>query len=294
MPSPRREPVAAPPRFDPLDPSQIGASLRRAIEERDLTSFPPPQFTGAGLYAIYWVGSGGIYDRLRDRDAPVYVGKAEAGNSSYGYEPDYGEKKLWGRIDKHARRVAEVEGNPDAGITRTDFRVRYLPLDDAWIVLGERALLRAYRPVLWNSIMNGFGSNPPGQARTNPLSVWDTIHPGRRAAGMPNRFMTRREMLDRVARGVEISVMGEGTEREAALTALRTEKLPVIWALADRKDPDRRMRVFDETRFLAEARRLSLTLGPDDYRLATATAADQAAAAAEQDVERTPGQDRDE
>ena len=87
--------------------------------------------------------------------------------------------KLYNRIAKHAHSVQEVADAPGAGgnLAVDDFEVRYLLLDDVWIVLGERALLRAYAPVLWNTLALGFGANKPGTARGNARSVWDTIHP---------------------------------------------------------------------------------------------------------------------
>jgi hypothetical protein len=272
VPARRRRDVPSPPRFDPLHPAEIGRLLRERLEEQELTSFPPPEFLGAGLYAIYWVGKLPLYSRLKDTMVPVYVGKAEAGNSSYGYEPNYDANKLWKRIEKHANSVREVEGPSSTAIHRDDFRVRFLALDDAWIVLGERALLREYRPVLWNSIMNGFGSNPPGTARKNARSVWDTVHPGRPRAGqLPNRKFTLGEMLERIERGIEISLTPEGKRRNDLLDQLRSERYPVIWAPAKDRDPNQRLRVSDEHRFLAEIERMGISISDNDYRTVAAS-----------------------
>ena len=128
-----------------------------------------------------------------EREVPVYVGKAEAGNSSYGEPTDENGFQLFKRMVKHSKSVIEANVN----LSTDDLRVRHLPLDDAWIVLGERALLRAYRPVLWNTIMPGFGANPPGTDRRNARSIWDTVHPGRPRAG---RLCNRRFTLDEQAR----------------------------------------------------------------------------------------------
>jgi hypothetical protein len=232
-------------KFDPLRLDILSENLRQALDERSRVSFPPPErFSGAGLYALYYKGPLPIYVGLRDRDIPVYVGKAEAGNSSYGDPPDEGRPKLYNRIVKHARSIKEVT---DAGgdIRIDDFDVRYLLLDDVWIVLGERALLRAYAPVLWNTLMPGFGANPPGSARQNARSIWDTIHPGRRrAGGVCNRRFTRSEMEDRVLRGVNISLMGELSRRQAALAYLRGARAQMIWSPPRRGARDRRFRVF--------------------------------------------------
>lgn len=231
--------------------------------------FPPTPFAGAGLYALYYRGALPLYAPLvADGRAPIYVGKAEAGNSRLGEEPDYDADKLWERIVKHSGSIREVESSNERPIRRDDFRVRYLPLDDAWIVLGERALLREYRPVLWSSIMDGFGSNPPGTGRSNGRSVWDTVHPGRaRAGAWPNRKRTLDEMLSWVEQGIRVSLMPEGADRQAALIDLRSDKPPVIWSPAPNRDPDRRPLVGDERRFLAEVERLGLIIAPTEYRV---------------------------
>ncbi|MFI9009920.1 Eco29kI family restriction endonuclease [Actinosynnema sp. NPDC053489] len=255
-----------PVRFNPLNPIAIGSILRWQLEAQELLTFPLEQFSGAGLYALYYTGNriadySPIVDAFNQgRYIPLYVGKAEAGNSSYGYEPDYSAMKLHARIAKHANSLLEVEKFDKEKVFRlSDFRVRYLSLDDAWIVLGERALLREYRPVLWNTIANGFGSNPPGTARANARSVWDTVHPGRERAGLlPNRSLTLEEMRSRIKRGIEISLMNDEFSRDGKLRQLKNERPSVIWAPARKDDKDRRMRVFDERRFLREVDRLGI------------------------------------
>ena len=147
-----------------------------------------------GLYALYYVGDLPIYSTLKQHDPPVpiYVGKAEAGSSSYG-RPLSGTDatKLSNRIKDHARSIRQATEN----LRTEDFRVRYLVLSDAWIVLGESALLQAYYPVLWNTFVTGFGSNAAGTDRRNGRSIWDTLHGGRPRAGRlpPNRSYTRPE-----------------------------------------------------------------------------------------------------
>lgn len=283
VPTRRRvTPVQAPDRYNPLDPKEIGRSLREKLEQQEALTFPPEKFAGAGLYAIYWAGDHPLYARLRGTFVPLYVGKAEAGNSSYGFEPDYTRDKLWRRIEKHSKSVSEVSRTDEADtLNLTDFRVRFLCLEDAWIVLGERALLAEYRPVLWNTIMNGFGSNPPGTARRNARSVWDTVHPGRERAGyLPNRGLTLEEMLARIARGIDISLMPSGPEKETAISQLQAERPPVIWAPAKSRDSDKRMRVADPERFNREVERMGITVEPVDYRVVGADEVEDEAEAA--------------
>lgn len=251
---PRRRGTAHEPehKFDPLRLDILSRNLREALDARPRVEFPPAdRFAGAGLYALYYKGPMELYGELRDHDVPIYVGKAEAGNSSYGEPFNEQLPKLHDRIAKHASSVREV-ANHGGGISSDHFEVRYLLLDDLWIVLGERALLRAYAPVLWNTIMPGFGGNPPGTARNNARSIWDTIHPGRlRAGNVCNRRFTHSEMVDRIQRGIEISLMPEGEERDEALRKFKT-RAQMIWEPAREGSRDKRLRVFRVDAFVNE------------------------------------------
>jgi hypothetical protein len=241
--------------FNPLGLDMLSQNLQSALNSRP--RFPLadlPKFVGAGLYALYYIGDLPLYEGLRNRNIPIYVGKAEAGNSSYGDAPDDTKPKLYERIvDKHAASIGETSTSSGANLRVEDFEVRYLLLDDVWIVLGERALLRAYSPVIWNTLMPGFGANPPGTARRNARSVWDTIHPGRPRAGrICNRRYTRSEMEKRVKRGIGISLMDAGVDREAALKALRDSRADMIWSPPRKGERDRRLKVFRAGAFIQE------------------------------------------
>lgn len=254
-------------KFDPLRLDILSQNLKSALDQCNLSTFPPAQrFAGAGLYALYYKGNLPFYENLRNKNIPIYVGKAEAGNSSYGDPSSESEPKLYNRIAKHARSIREVA---DAGgnLSVDDFDVRYLLLDDVWIVLGERALLRAYAPVLWNTLMHGFGANPSGSARQNARSIWDTIHPGRpRAGGICNRSYTRSEMEERVKHGIEISLMPEGPDRNRALRALRAQRAQMIWSEARSGEADNRRRVFRVDVFIKENAAIQSSITPRDWR----------------------------
>ena len=277
MPHPAADPLTRnqDERFNPLDPTEIGRVLQERLDKEEFQPFPPERFNGSGLYAIYAAQQLDLYAGLQGTNIPIYVGKAEAGNSSYGFAPDYSAPKLWNRIVKHAGSVGEVTGEGAHRLTTTDLRVRYLKLDDAWIVLGERALLRQYGPVLWNTLMNGFGSNPPGSARKNARSAWDTVHPGRQRAGqLPNRYFTLAELEQQVRRGVEISLMEDAETKLHAVEALRTRRPAKMWSPAA-AGRDSRIVVHDAHRFLDEVERMGLTIASTDFRIAEAPLRDE-------------------
>lgn len=255
-------------RFNPLALEIVGHNLRDGLEDRPRIRLDRlPTSKGAGLYALYYIGDLDLYRALSGTDVPVYVGKAEAGNSSYGDAPDETQPRLYKRItEKHAKSIREVADNR-GNIAPSDFEVRHILLEDVWIVLGERALLRAYAPVLWNTLMPGFGANPPGTARKNARSIWDTIHPGRPRAGeVCNRRFTRAEMENRIRDGIAISQMEPGKQRDAALKTLRDHKVSTIWAPAKEKSKDKRFRVFRADSFKSENQAINSPITKDEWR----------------------------
>ena len=247
--------IPAPEPYNPLSEDSLSESLRRKLEEQPLLPCPPPAFRGAGLYALYYVGNLAIYAALKQHDppAPIYVGKAEAGSSSYG-RPNSGTEatKLLDRIKEHARSIRQATEN----LRIEDFQVRYLVLNDAWIVLGESALLQAYYPVLWNTFVTGFGSNAAGADRKNGRSIWDTLHGGRPRARRlpPNRSYTQGEADQLVVEAVDLF---HASAYGAAATpdTVPKRKRRAIWTAGKPGDP---IRVHDRTRYLAEMNRIGL------------------------------------
>ncbi len=256
---PRRRDLPRADAFDPLARLSLENVLRERLEAQPRVALPPDQFKGAGIYALYYQGDLPLYRSLSGTQVPIYVGKAEAGNSDYGDLPDEDGFQLSNRIRKHAASIGQAEN-----IATTDFLVRYLPLDDAWIVLSERALLRAYRPVLWNTIVSGFGANPPGVARKNARSEWDTQHPGRdRAGGLCHRHWTYEEQVQRITRAIELSLLPDGPARTEGINQLRAQQRQAIWRP---NNHGRRILVRDRARFEGEMARLGLEIpGEVDY-----------------------------
>ncbi|MFD6939000.1 Eco29kI family restriction endonuclease [Streptomyces goshikiensis] len=252
---------ATSPQFDPLGLDLLGRNLREEMDGRPrmpLGTLKP--FPGAGLYALYYKGDLDVYKKLKGLDIPLYVGKASAGDSSYGDPPDMTERKLFGRIRDHRSSIKQT-GNLDP----SHFDVKFLTLDDIWIVLGERALLRAYSPVLWNTVMTGFGGNSPGQGRRNARSVWDSIHPGRKRAArlLCNRNYSDLEMRKLISDGIGISLMGAGEQRDKELKEFRNRTAQTIWEEAQGSGQgSKSVLVFRESVFVEENSRFGFDLRP--------------------------------
>lgn len=269
---------ATSPQFDPLGLDLLGRNLREEMDGRPrmpLSEVKP--FPGAGLYALYYKGDLEVYKELKGLDIPIYVGKASASDSSYGDPPDMAERKLFGRIRDHRSSIKQADN-----IDPSHFDVRFLTLDDIWIVLGERALLRAYSPVLWNTVMTGFGGNSPGRGRRNARSVWDSIHPGRKRAAslLCNRNYSDAEMRKLISDGIGISLMEAGEQRDKELKEFRNRPAQTIWEEAQGGQGPKPVLVFRESVFVEENGRFGFDLSTLEWELADApkqTTAEEAA-----------------
>lgn len=167
--------VYEPMSFDPLSTERITNTICEMFERQPLVSMAKeiPRFEGAGLYAIYYLGNSDPYKALANLQVPVYVGQSLSNNSSTGKKKD-GLFPVCDRLRKH--RVSIIDG----GLLVDEFRFRALLMPDVHTNLGEKGLIRGYKPV-WNSILTGFGSNEQGSAtRKSKKSKWDTVHSGRR------------------------------------------------------------------------------------------------------------------
>ncbi len=172
------------PLFNPLDKHNLGVSVADALLERPVTNLPPNEpFNGAGIYAIYYQGTDfepyrGIGDANRRGKYrwPIYVGKAvpagaRKGGFGLGINPG---KVLYQRLHEHARSIEQA-----VNLELSDFRCRYLVVEDIWIPLGESLLIENLSPV-WNKVLDGFGNHDPGRGRyKQKRSSWDLLHPGR-------------------------------------------------------------------------------------------------------------------
>jgi Eco29kI restriction endonuclease len=171
------------PPYNPLDKLNLGLSIAKALLETDARPLAENgQLRGAGVYAIYYIGSFRAYAPIaaRNRDdkfgQPIYVGKAiPKGGRKGGLAPAQATgTALRDRLRQHA-----VSINQTRNLELADFFFRSLVIDDIWIPLGENMLIEQFKPV-WNLVIDGFGNNDPGVGRTKQKrSPWDVLHPGR-------------------------------------------------------------------------------------------------------------------
>ena len=190
--------------FNPLDKIHLGESIREALLRQDARPLSNRnQFDGAGIYAIYYVGTYPAYELIAEKNAggrfelPIYVGKAvPAGARKGGLLGNAPTTALAKRIREHANTIAEAEN-----LTLEDFYVRHLVVDDIWIPLGETLLIHSFAPV-WNKIVNGFGNHTPGKGRNKQcVSAWDMLHPGRmwvNNLGLPLNPQSQRQWIEHV------------------------------------------------------------------------------------------------
>lgn len=188
--------------FNPLDKRNLAKSIADAMLERPVSPLPPSPFIGAGIYAIYYIGRFSLYKRIAQANRsdkfgqPIYVGKAVpagARKGGFGLDAEPG-KALHARLCDHAKSVEEA-----SNLNLSDFRCRFLVVDDIWIPLAESLLIERFFP-LWNMQIDGFGNHNPGKGRYNQQkSQWDTIHPGRAwAERLQPNVQTKADMLRNV------------------------------------------------------------------------------------------------
>lgn len=189
--------------YNPLDKHHLGESVADALVSRPIMDLPPAnQFIGAGIYAIYYSGKFEPYGAIARNNtanrwaSPIYVGKAIAPGArkgGFGLGTNTGSV-LFNRLRQHAESINLAEN-----LEISDFKVKYLVVDDIWIPLGENMLIEKYSP-LWNCVIDGFGNHDPGKGRhAQKKSPWDVLHPGRPWA---NRLSpcdkTEQELIDKI------------------------------------------------------------------------------------------------
>ncbi|MEW2427749.1 Eco29kI family restriction endonuclease [Micromonospora sp. NPDC047644] len=200
--------------YNPLDEKNLARGVAEALTSQPVHPLRRlPSFEGSGIYALYYVGNFPLYQPfvqfckrggceeqldLGPHAVPIYVGKSSVSSSRRGKLRDGGNKVLYKRIGTHRGSVKAV-----SGLDLDDFRVRYMPVRDVWVPLGEAGLLQRFTP-LWNVVLEGFGNNSPGGGRKDQKrSTWDTLHPGRPAAmKLPGNEESLLSIEGRVARAI--------------------------------------------------------------------------------------------
>ncbi|MDR1136119.1 MAG: Eco29kI family restriction endonuclease [Clostridiales Family XIII bacterium] len=188
--------------YNPLDKRNLGESITDAMLETRPSPLPLDPFIGAGVYALYYVGSFPVYAKLAEKNrdekylCPIYIGKAVpsgARKGGLGLEVEHGQV-LFKRLAEHAESIKSANN-----LELADFCCRYLVVDDVWIPLAESMLIERFRPV-WNRVLDGFGNHDPGSGRhSGKMPQWDCVHPGRVWAGrLQPCANTSDELLERI------------------------------------------------------------------------------------------------
>jgi hypothetical protein len=165
--------------YDPLDYGNLTLNCVRELMSRGPYTLPlAHQFTGAGVYALFYSGDFPSYTTIRSPDAtrPIYVGKAVPSRGRVGVSRGNATagRPLSSRLDQHARSIQQA-----TNLRIEDFQCRYLVVTPLWITMAERFLIEHYRPI-WNVCLDGFGNHDPGKGRhAGELPWWDALHPGR-------------------------------------------------------------------------------------------------------------------
>jgi len=189
--------------FNPLDKSNLGKSVVEALLESEESSLGRVgEFTGAGVYAIYYRGNFEHYAPLAALNKsggvhPIYVGKAipKGGRKGASMDVSTSSKALCKRLQEHAATIDAVKS-----LKLDDFTYRRLLVDDVWISLGESLVIHKFQP-LWNNVVEGFGNHDPGGGRyKGRRPLWDELHPGRRwAAKCTAPKLTKAQIISAVA-----------------------------------------------------------------------------------------------
>ncbi len=171
--------------FDPSNPDVTGRLAACTLLIQDRHSFESlPKFYGAGVYAIYYVGPFDPYRIISKTESPVYVGKADPASPSASTPKEQGVK-LYSRLMEHRRSIGKAQN-----INANEFEVRYLVIKTGMQTSAESCLINYFKPI-WNKeikVCFGIGSHGDDKenTRTNKRSPWDTMHPGRQWAAVPD------------------------------------------------------------------------------------------------------------
>jgi len=164
--------------FDPSNPNVAGRIVgitMIAQARKPLAAIE--RFYGSGVYALYYNGDFPAYKRIRKREHPIYVGKADPADPASKTAMEQGDR-LANRLSDHRRNIAKAEST----LRLEDFEYRALVVQTGWQNAAENYLIHLFKPI-WNNEMDicyGFGKHGDDpETRANLRSPWDTLHPGR-------------------------------------------------------------------------------------------------------------------
>ena len=167
--------------FDPSEPKLVGSFTALAmVAQPKIPLDTVERFYGSGIYALYYKGDFPLYDLIRNKETPVYVGKADPASGSAKTPVQQGER-LAGRLRDHRRNINKVDN-----LNIDDFTYRALVVQSGWQAAAESYLINFFKPIWNNKIgpLYGFGKHgDTASIRSNKRAPWDTLHQGRSWAG---------------------------------------------------------------------------------------------------------------
>ncbi len=171
---PTRRPASI---FNPSNPTHVGRFIALTMIAQDRTPLSGlEKFYGAGVYAIYYVGSFAAYRPIARMEHPIYVGKADPADEKAVNVIHQGTK-LWDRLNEHRKSISKANS-----LNLADFECRFLVVASGYQNAAEEYLINLFQPIWNNEVKLAFGIGKHGDApttRVNKRSPWDTLHPGR-------------------------------------------------------------------------------------------------------------------
>ena len=193
------DPIRQPPMvLDPYQPEVLGRLIGETMLEQprpDLTCLH--RFYGSGVYALYYVGDHPAYTPISGTETPIYAGKADPPTPLASTPVDQGEK-LSGRLKDHVKSIRAA-----TNLRVEDFQCRFLVVKSGLQKAAEDFLLDYFHPIWTDPVCNGFGKHGDDpKRRSNTVSEWDTLHPGRlwaiRPGNRPNP-RTAEQIMEQIA-----------------------------------------------------------------------------------------------
>ena len=207
--------------FDPSEPKLVGLFTALAmVAQPEIPLDTVERFYGSGIYALYYRGDFPLYDPIKNKETPVYVGKADPASGSAKTPVQQGER-LAHRLRDHRLNINKVDN-----LDIDDFTCRALVVQSGWQTAAESYLINLFKPI-WNKeigLVYGFGKHgDAASTRSNKRAPWDTLHQGRGWAGTD--ILEDAKTLDKIETEVSnhLSTVTVFDDLEVVLEAFVTE-----------------------------------------------------------------------